>query len=274
MGWLLQNELGGGTYGQGAGVEALAAQAEMVDALNSLAHSLDPGRKTLMAMSLPHCYKFDADILLWNNYPGWYSVVRTGIGTFVDEYRDADTKNPKRPTGVSEYGAGINPYEHYDFQEGADVPRGFGDPWHPEEYGCDRHEVSIREINARPFYWATAGWIMFDFSAAYRNEGGRAGINDKGLVRKERPQDASNYDDSPESLMLRKDAFYLYKANWNPEPLTHIAGKRFNPRQGRDIKVTVYSNAECIKLLHNGKKIGSMEKTERGGRNRNRLMYI
>ena len=263
LGWLLQNELGGGTYGQGAEKEALAAQTEMVGALNSLAHSLDPERKTMMAMSLPHCYQFDADLLLWNNYPGWYSVVRTGIGAFVDEYRDADTKRPKRPTGVSEYGAGMNPYEHYDFDESADAPMGFGDPWHPEEYGCDRHEVSIREINARPFYWATAGWIMFDFSAAYRSEGGRAGINDKGLVRKERPQDAANYDGSPESLMLRKDAFYLYKANWNPEPLTYIAARRFSLRRKKNICVTVYSNARRVELFHNGIKIGAAEKTER-----------
>ncbi len=263
LGWLLQNELGGGTYGQGAEEDALAAQAEMVSALHDRAHNLDPGRKTIMAMSLPHCYRYDADWLLWNNYPGWYSVARTGIGAFVDGYREADTKAPRRPTGVSEYGAGINPYEHYDFAPGAPAPRGFGDPWHPEEYGNDRHEISLAEINARPFYWATAGWNMYDFSAAYRDEGGRRGINDKGIVRKERPGDVPEYSGDPRRLMLRKDVFFLYKANWNPAPLTYIASRRYNPRFQKDIVVTVYSNAASLALWHNTALCGRRDKTAR-----------
>ena len=263
LGWLLQNELGGGTYGQGYGEEALAAQIEMMEALNTGAKQEDEHRPAIMAMSLPHCYNFDGCYLLWNNYPGWYSVTQDGIGTFVDKYKDHDTKEPKRPTGVSEYGAGINPFEHYDFHSGAKKPAGTGDPWHPEEYGNDRHEVSLREINARPFYWATAAWIMYDFSAAIRNEGGRAGINDKGIVRKERPQDMPSYSGNPQDLLFRKDVFYLYKANWNSEALTYIASRRYNPRPQRNIVVTLYSNADKVVLLQNGKTVGEKQKTVR-----------
>lgn len=84
LGWLMQNELGGGTYGQGSGADAKAAQSEMITALHNLSHELDPGRKTVMAMSLPHCYEYDADWLLWNSYPGWYDGNTTGIGYFID----------------------------------------------------------------------------------------------------------------------------------------------------------------------------------------------
>ncbi|MEU9330975.1 hypothetical protein AB0D91_45875 [Streptomyces canus] len=40
---------------------------------------------------------------------------------------------------------------------------------------------------------------MFDFASDGRNEGSQPGINDKGLVTRDR--------------QIRKDAFYWYKAN-------------------------------------------------------------
>lgn len=268
LGWLMQNELGGGTYGQGTGADATAAQAEMITALNDRSHELDPGRKTVMAMSLSNCYKFDADWLLWNGYPGWYGTGTTGIGYFVDGYAAANDESHDRPTGVSEYGAGSNPYHQAEYIRGeTDYTKwyGTGAAFHPESYANDRHEQSLREINARPFYWATAGWIMFDFSASSRNEGGRQGTNDKGLVYKARPEEIEGYSGDPEELLLRKDVFYLYKANWDKEhPLTYIAERRFVDREQRDTTVTVYSNADSVTLSLNGTPVGTMQATQIG----------
>ena len=42
-------------------------------------------------------------------------------------------------------------------------------------------------------------------------EGDRSGINDKGLVTHDRK--------------IKKDAYYFYRANWNPEPMIYIAGR-------------------------------------------------
>ena len=53
-------------------------------------------------------------------------------------------------------------------------------------------------IEERPWLWATHVWNMFDFAADGRDEGGKHGENQKGLVTIDRE--------------LRKDAFYLYKA--------------------------------------------------------------
>lgn len=47
----------------------------------------------------------------------------------------------------------------------------------------------------RPFVWGSFVWNMFDFGAAHRTEGDRLGVNDKGLVTRDRK--------------IRKDAFYL-----------------------------------------------------------------
>lgn len=44
-------------------------------------------------------------------------------------------------------------------------------------------------------------WVMFDFAVDSRNEGSQAALNDKGLVTADRK--------------IKKDSFYLYKANWN-----------------------------------------------------------
>ena len=52
---------------------------------------------------------------------------------------------------------------------------------------------------------------MFDFASARRTEGDRDGVNDKGLVTGDRK--------------TRKDAFYFYKANWNPEPMVYITSR-------------------------------------------------
>ena len=60
-------------------------------------------------------------------------------------------------------------------------------------------------IADRPWLWATHVWNMFDFAADGRDEGGKNGENQKGLVTFDRK--------------IKKDAFYLYNAYWASSPL-------------------------------------------------------
>ena len=83
---------------------------------------------------------------------------------------------------------------------------------------------------------------MFDFGAAHRHEGDRIGINDKGLVTFDRK--------------VKKDAFYFYKANWNPEPMLYIVGKRNRNRVSLVQDIMAFTNANEVELLINGKVIG------------------
>jgi len=64
------------------------------------------------------------------------------------------------------------------------------------------------------------------------------GRNNKGLITYDRK--------------LKKDAYYLYKAYWNPEPMVYIAGRRFADRAPEERNVTVYTNCESVTLLVNG----------------------
>lgn len=81
-----------------------------------------------------------------------------------------------------------------------------------QNWQTEYHIQNWKIINERPYVWASFVWNMFDFGAAHRTEGDRLGINDKGLVTHDRK--------------IKKDAYYFYRANWNPEPMIYIAGRR------------------------------------------------
>ena len=86
---------------------------------------------------------------------------------------------------------------------------------------------------------------MFDFGAAHRTEGDRPGISDKGLVTHDRK--------------VKKDAFYFYKANWNPEPMVYIAGHRSVNRVKPVTEVQIFSNCAEVTLKVNGQIIKKMQ---------------
>ncbi|MDE5932747.1 MAG: glycoside hydrolase family 2 protein, partial [Lachnospiraceae bacterium] len=96
-----------------------------------------------------------------------------------------------------------------------------------------------------PWLWATHVWNLFDFAADGRDEGGKHGENQKGLVTFDR--------------QMRKDAFYLYKAAWNPEPMVHICGSRYVDRAEDVTEIKVYSNAEEVSLYVDGSHFETLQ---------------
>lgn len=110
-----------------------------------------------------------------------------------------------------------------------------------ETYQCVYHEHFLKCIEARPYLWATHAWNLFDFAADGRDEGGKKGVNQKGLVTMDRK--------------LRKDAFYLYKAAWSKEPFVHLCGSRYADRAEKETEIKVYSNLPEITLLVDGKAL-------------------
>lgn len=216
--WGLFNEIGNGE--------------KFIAELNDLAHSEDPHRYTTAASNNDNgALNSVTDIMAYNTYPGWYWADPATMQYAIDwKYRP-----DKQPLAISEYGAGAS-INHHGFLSEHPEP---GGEYHPEEWQAECHEINYREIDKRDFVWGTFIWNMFDFASAGRTEGEHHGMNDKGLI---------TYDRS-----TPKDAFYFYKANWNPEPMVHITAKRFNPREGSK-QVKVYTNCEGIYLIHNGVK--------------------
>ena len=84
---------------------------------------------------------------------------------------------------------------------------------------------------------------MFDFGVDSRNEGDTPGRNDKGLV---------TYDRA-----TRKDAFYLYKANWTNTPFVYLTDRRFTDRTSATTTVKVYGTVDSARLTVNGTQVGA-----------------
>ena len=206
--------------------------------LNELCHRLDKTRLTTMAdvfmLEIDSPILEIPDINSYNLYFGWYLGELSQTDEFFDEYHE---KYPNRVIGFSEYGADANPAFHSSHPEKGD---------YTEEYQALYHEHMLRMIEARPYLWATHVWNLFDFAADGRDEGGKHGENQKGLVTFDR--------------MLRKDAFYLYKAAWNKtEPFVHLCGKRYINRCEEETEIKVYSNQPHVKLYVDGAFVGEQD---------------
>lgn len=196
-------------------------------ALNELCHRMDPTRLTTMAnvfmLEIESPVLAIPDINSYNLYFGWYLGELSQTDEFFDEYH---ATYPNRVIGFSEYGADANPAFHSPHPERGD---------YTEEYQALYHEHMLRMIEDRPYLWATHVWNLFDFAADGRDEGGKHGENQKGLV---------TFDRS-----LRKDAFYLYKAAWNKrDPFVHICSKRYENRCEEKTEIKVYSNRSEVRL--------------------------
>ena len=203
--------------------------------LNDLCHKLDATRPTTMA----HIFMLDAndplvflpDIRSYNLYYGWYVGEWDQNDAWFDEFHK---NHPDAVIGLSEYGADANPAYQSAHPEKGD---------YTETYQCVYHEHMAKMIADRPWLWATHVWNMFDFAADGRDEGGKNGENQKGLVTFDRK--------------IKKDAFYLYKAYWSKQPFVHTCGSRYVDRTEDVTEIKVYSNLPEVSLYKDGHLVES-----------------
>lgn len=207
--------------------------------LNELVHRLDPTRLTTEAVvtmcGIDEEYVHIPDVVSYNHYFGWYGGDTSMNGPWFDKFHE---KYPNRAIGISEYGCEALDWHTSEPEQGD----------YTEEYQAFYHEELIRQINERPYLWATHVWNMFDFAADARAEGGESGMNHKGLVTFDRK--------------YKKDAFYAYKAWLSDEPFVHICGKRYERRVEDVTRVTVYTNQPEVELFANGESLGRQKRGE------------
>ena len=211
---------------------------EYIKELNVLAHQEDPTRPTTSASNQGGAINFITDNIAWNRYDGWYGATPATLASLLDKTHQA---HPEIKIAISEYGAGASIYHQQDSL----VQTSPGSWWHPENWQTEYHIQNWKIISERPYVWGSFVWNMFDFGAAHRTEGDRPGINDKGLVTHDRK--------------VKKDAFYFYKANWNPEPMVYIAGHRSVNRVKPVTEVQIFSNCAEVTLKVNGQIIKKMQ---------------
>jgi beta-galactosidase len=192
----------------------------------------DPSRLSTLATNFAEAGgSYGEDVTAHNQYFGWYTGDFDDFPAWLDAQR---AKAPAAPLAIAEYGAGAGSSIHYDEPRKMD---------HSEEFQCLYHEASWRALSERPWLVCTSIWVLFDFASAGRAEGESLGINDKGLVTRDRK--------------LKKDAFYFYKAQWSREPFVHITSRRFVARRRAKTQVKVYSNLSWVELSHNGRSLGA-----------------
>ena len=230
--WDLFNEIYNNTPGSRPGeMEPLIREMHAIlKEVNAGEHIIvgttnQPDRKELNAIP---------DYLAYNAYPLWYRHAE------MDELIDRILKlNGRKTICLGEYGSGGSVYQHANPVR-ASVP---ASPFHSEEYQTEAHLRAYREINRRDEVWGSFIWNMFDFGADTRAEGDRHGVNDKGMVTRDR--------------VTPKDVFFLYKANWNPEPMLYLTGKRMTRVDLESVTVRAFSNlGKPVELYVNGEKRG------------------
>ena len=198
--------------------------------LNELAKAMDPSRLTTMAQvsmtPMDSEHNYITDVVSYNHYFGWYGGEVEENGPWLDKFH---AMHPDKCIGVSEYGAENILSWHSAEPENHD---------YTEEYANHYHQEMLKTFATRPYLWATHQWNCFDFAADARNEGGVQGRNNKGLVTYDRK--------------IKKDAFYIYKAWWNPEPMVWVSGGRFVNRAPEERNVIVYTNCDAVTLVVNG----------------------
>jgi beta-galactosidase len=227
--WGLFNELA---------VKKKAAQPDpLLQHLKSVIHELDPARLIVAAIDVPHMsYNQIPDHPGFNRYPGWYQKYGE-----VEPVLEAAAKEVGKRIAVSEYGAGSNIAQH---EEAPLIQPATGGAFHPEEWQTYVHETDWAAMKDNPLLWGTFVWVMFDFEAAWRHEGGQLHLNDKGLVTQDRK--------------TKKDSYYFYQANWSDTPMVHIAARRMTTRRQAITGVEVFSNCGKVELTVNQKSLGAV----------------
>jgi beta-galactosidase len=211
--------------------QKMPAAPRLLERLAALVRSEDPSRPSTLATCFDEpAGSYGVDLIAHNKYFGWYGGALSDFSTWLDAQR---SKSPAGSMGMSEYGAGAGVGLHSSSARAMD---------HTEEYQSLFHETYWRALRVRPWVWCKAVWQMFDTASSSRHEGEHPGINDKGLVTRDRK--------------VRKDAFYWYKANWSDDRFVHLTGKRFTPRSEGQTEVKVYSSCDEAELWQNGRSLG------------------
>ncbi|WP_312138476.1 glycoside hydrolase family 2 TIM barrel-domain containing protein [Sphingobacterium sp.] len=205
--------------------------------LNDIAKTLDPDRYTVAVTGynvVDRQENLSTDVQGINHYFGWYGGKIEDLGPWAKKVQQ---DFPGYKIMLSEYGADGNMdigQEELKMPDNVVSGKSF-----PENYQTETHIQQWAAIQQNPIIVASYVWNMFEFAVPAWNRGGVNARNLKGLVSFDRKR--------------KKDSFYWYKANWNPEPMIYLANRRDNERTKAQSKVQVFSNLKDVKLEVNGK---------------------
>ncbi|HEY4246009.1 MAG TPA: alginate lyase family protein [Lacunisphaera sp.] len=222
--------------------------------LNTLAHSLDPTRVTVIRRC-DFCRDIP-DVYSPSIWAGWYR------GTFT-EYKEVMEKEAKRVKHFihAEWGGdslpGRNAEDPYarlrdvkssgaaderglDFMGVGGNARVSRDGDWSETYLCDLVDWHLKEQEKMDWLTGSAMWPFKDFSTPLRPDNPIPFVNQKGAVERD---------------LTLKESFYVYQSYWTKVPMIRIYGHAWPVRWGAASEkrlVRIYSNCDEVELWVNG----------------------
>lgn len=209
--------------------------------LNDIAKTEDADRPTISTSGygeIDRPSNLAGDVQGINRYYGWYEGKIEGLNEWGDYLKKS---YPDYKVMLAEYGADANIDQQVDSLPTAASIDPIKGKFYPENYQTETHIQQWVAIQKHPNILASYVWNMFEFAVPGWSRGGIPARNLKGLVTFDRTR--------------KKDAFYWYKANWNPEPMIYLEGRRNNIRKQSNTSIQLFSNLEKIQVLLNGKPV-------------------
>ena len=227
--WGVHNEV----YSKTADEQVPVLSREM----NDIIKTIDPDRYSVAVTGynvIDRQENLTTDVQGINHYFGWYGGKIEDLGPWAEKVQQ---NFPDYKVMLSEYGADGN----IDIgQESTEKPKDVvtGKSFQ-ENYQTETHIKQWVAIEKNPIIVASYVWNMFEFAVPAWNRGGVNARNLKGLITFDRQR--------------KKDSFYWYKANWNPEPMIYLANRRDNNRTQAETKIQLFSNLKNVSVEVNGK---------------------
>ena len=214
--------------------------SEFVKELEELARTTDRSRLTVASSNSDGAINFTPQLIVWNQSFGWSEGEPDDINVWQEQLH----RNWSSLRSAVSYAAGGQP-AHQDAELARpDIKKNR----HSERWQTYFHERYMHNVGSDPKFWGVWVGNMFDFGSARRMEFNGMAFNDFGLVTIDRS--------------TPKDAYYLYKAVWNSEPMLHLTEKRWRNREGQKQSFKCYTNTGGVELFVNGESRGEATPAE------------
>jgi len=225
--------------------------------LNTIAHKLDPSRKTAIRKYYEGSHIVDVfSPSIWSGwYSGSYKSYQKAIDVYKKEYKHFIHAEYGGDSHVGRHSENPITGESLIKSDGWEEPivqtkvtniAQIGD-W-SENYIVDLFDWHLHISENDPAFVGNIQWAFKDFATPLRPEDDIPYMNQKGLVDR---------NGNP------KDAYYVFKSYWSNEPFTYIESHTWTERQGLENTprtISVFSNCEKVTLYHDGKSLGEKQR--------------
>ena len=222
--------------------------------LNDICHDEDNSRPTTAGFNYyPASFKnklaYQIDVVGVNYKPAYYQEIREQNPDMI--FYGSETSSQTSTRGYYDLELDYEVKKETNQVSGYDVT--VGPNW---AYAPD---IEFESQEANPHSLGEFIWTGFDYLGEPTPYGGRDNSTN-GYWNDDWPSHASYF--APVDLCgFPKDRFYLYQSQWTTKPMVHVLPHwNWEGKEGKNIPVYAYTNADEVELIVNGKSYGKKVK--------------